>query len=122
MLYENAVKKLVCRVLGLNKDQVVALDDNLEKLGMDSIKCVRLIVGLEKKFGVSVPDDKLGIDAVRTIGGIVSLVAQIKRDQQEKLPDHSLRTASIKPPNECKARTRPTANKRRRKPQNIRSY
>ena len=77
MSYENDIREIVRKTLCLKNSHIIADNDNLEKLGMDSIKFVRLIVELEEKFVIKVPDNMLNIRHVRTINSIKKFLSKI---------------------------------------------
>jgi acyl carrier protein len=52
-----------------------------EGLGLDSIDALELVLGLEKDFGVIIPDAEVG----RKVFQSVRMIAQYVLDQQEKV-------------------------------------
>ena len=44
--------------------------DLAEKLGMDSMSFVQLIIALESEFGIELPEDKLLIDYIKRYGNL----------------------------------------------------
>lgn len=49
-----------------------------EDLGADSLAIVELVLALEEKFGIKIPDDK--VDAIKTVGDAVGYIREhIKR-------------------------------------------
>ncbi len=57
------LKDLISEKLGIEKDQIVESASFINDLGVDSLEQVELIMELEKKFDISIPDedqDKLG--------------------------------------------------------------
>lgn len=57
---------------GLSNENI---QDNLQQIGMDSIKFIQIIVALEGKFGIEVPDEKLLINAMSTLKQIIGVVS-----------------------------------------------
>jgi acyl carrier protein len=69
-----AVKKLIVERLKLEEITVGEIDSDAplfgEGLGLDSIDALELVIGLEKEYGVSIPDAEVGkkvFQSVRTI-------------------------------------------------------
>lgn len=50
------VKKIIIEQLGVNESQVVPNASFIEDLGADSLDTVELIMALEEKFGLEIPD------------------------------------------------------------------
>lgn len=50
------------------------LDDDLTKLGMDSIAFIHIIVAIENLFGIEIPDEKLLITELDTIRKMIDVV------------------------------------------------
>jgi acyl carrier protein len=50
-----------------------------EGLGLDSIDALELVVSLEKRFGVSVPNSDVAKNALATVNTIASYVEQHKK-------------------------------------------
>jgi acyl carrier protein len=68
------VKKLIIERLKLEEIAVEDIDTDAplfgEGLGLDSIDALELVIGLEKEYGVSIPDAEVGrevFQSVRTI-------------------------------------------------------
>jgi acyl carrier protein len=69
-----AVKKMIVERLKLEEITVGEIDTDAplfgEGLGLDSIDALELVIGLEKEYGVSIPDAEVGkkvFQSVRTI-------------------------------------------------------
>jgi acyl carrier protein len=69
-----AVKKMIVERLKLEEITVGEIDADAplfgEGLGLDSIDALELVIGLEKEYGVSIPDAEVGkkvFQSVRTI-------------------------------------------------------
>ena len=79
-----AVKKLIIERLKLEEINVedIATDAPLfgEGLGLDSIDALELVIGLEKEYGVSIPDAEVG----KTVFQSVRTIAQYIVDNQGK--------------------------------------
>ena len=60
--------------LNLTSEQ---FDVNLTELGMDSYAFIRMIVGLEEAFDCEIPDSKLIISEMDTVGKILAVLQEI---------------------------------------------
>ncbi|MFO0760246.1 MAG: acyl carrier protein [Byssovorax sp.] len=49
-------------------------DDDLLKLGLDSMGIMRLVTFIEEKLGVALPDDEIEASNVRTLGALVAWI------------------------------------------------
>lgn len=58
----------------------VQADSDLKKVGIDSFSTVEIILFIERRFGVSIPDEKLVPDNFKTIQALASTVAQLMPD------------------------------------------
>ena len=52
------------------------MQDNLQKMGMDSIKFVKIVIELEERFDIEVPDEKLLITEMSTLSQLVAVVSK----------------------------------------------
>ena len=78
------VKKLIIERLKLEEIAVDDIDTDAplfgEGLGLDSIDALELVIGLEKEYGVSIPDAEVG----RKVFQSVRTIAQYIIDNQGK--------------------------------------
>jgi acyl carrier protein len=78
------VKKLIIERLKLEEIAVEDIDIDAplfgEGLGLDSIDALELVIGLEKEYGVSIPDAEVG----RKVFQSVRTIAQYIVDNQSK--------------------------------------
>ena len=78
------VKKLIIERLKLEEIAVEDIDTDAplfgEGLGLDSIDALELVIGLEKEYGVSIPDAEVG----RKVFQSVRTIAQYIVDNQGK--------------------------------------
>ena len=58
---------------GIDMD-IIQYVDLVDDLGMDSLSFVTVVVEIEAKFGIVVPDEKLLIDNFKTVDSIVDIV------------------------------------------------
>lgn len=57
MSVENDVKDIIVEQLGVNADEVVPTASFIDDLGADSLDTVELVMALEEKFGLEIPDE-----------------------------------------------------------------
>lgn len=75
MNIESVIKNIIVKQLEIDESKTELLPDtNLQNIGMDSIKFIKLIVDIEGEFGIEYPDDKLLITESGTLGRIVTVV------------------------------------------------
>ncbi len=73
---EQEIRKLVYEVLEIPEVEDINETEELQKLGLDSLNCIELIVRLETAFHMEVPDDRLGLEYVDTMEHICELVEE----------------------------------------------
>ena len=54
---------------------------NLKQVGIDSFSTVEIILFIERKFGVSIPDEKLIPDNFKTIQSLAAIVLELMPDE-----------------------------------------
>lgn len=59
----------------LPADAELPMDADLGKLGLDSLQSIELLMALEQEFGVTIPDEKITVDAFATPANVLTLVS-----------------------------------------------
>ena len=68
----DTIKEVAAEVLSVDPDQVTETARFKEDLDADSLDLVELVMGLEERFDIEVPEDDL--EGVTTVGHAVDLV------------------------------------------------
>jgi acyl carrier protein len=68
----DTIREVAAEVLSVDPDQVTETARFKEDLDADSLDLVELVMGLEERFDIEVPEDDL--DGVTTVGQAVDLV------------------------------------------------
>jgi len=66
------VRKVIAELLGASIDSVRDDADFVDDLGADSLDCLELVMGLEKEFGIEIPDED--VEKLKTIRQMVEYV------------------------------------------------
>ncbi len=69
---EEQVISIVAEQLGVAKEQVTPDASIVNDLGADSLDQVELVMGLEEKFDIQVPDD--AADKFQTVGQVIDYI------------------------------------------------
>jgi len=70
---------VVCKCLGVNKDQVTRQTSFVEDVGADPLDVVEMVRELEKEFGITIPEGQA--EQLETIGAAIDFV---EREQARK--------------------------------------
>jgi acyl carrier protein len=77
------VKRLIIERLKLEEITIedIDTDDSLfgEGLGLDSIDALELVIGLEKEYGVSIPDAEVGKRVFQSVRTIAQYIVENQR-------------------------------------------
>lgn len=70
------VKDVVASQLGVDKEKVVVEANFIQDLGADSLDSVELVMALEEKFGITIPDEDA--TKIKTVQDAVAYIEQAK--------------------------------------------
>jgi len=70
------VKEVVVEQLNVNPDEVKEESKFVEDLGADSLDVVELVMALEEKFGIEIPDEDA--EKIQTVGDAVKYIEDHK--------------------------------------------
>lgn len=74
---QEKVVELIVDKLGCERSEVVPTANFANDLGADSLDTVELIMGLEKEFGIEIPDDDA--QSIKTVGQAIEYIEQHKK-------------------------------------------
>ncbi|NCO00391.1 MAG: acyl carrier protein [Epsilonproteobacteria bacterium] len=66
------IKEVVVEQLSVNADEVKEDSKFVEDLGADSLDVVELVMALEEKFDIEIPDDEA--EKIRTVRDVVTYI------------------------------------------------
>jgi len=69
---EQQVKEVVVEQLGVNPDEVTPEASFIDDLGADSLDTVELVMALEEKFDIQVPDEDA--EKLTTVGAAIEYI------------------------------------------------
>lgn len=69
---KDQVVEIICEQLDVKPEDVNESKTFTDDLGADSLAIVELVLALEEKFDVKIPDDE--VDKIKTVGDAVSYV------------------------------------------------
>ena len=70
------------------KTDIIEYIDLIDDAGMDSITFISIVVEIEAKFNIIVPDEMLIIDNFRNVDGIINLVEQERNTEEMENHDN----------------------------------
>ncbi|PAF43089.1 acyl carrier protein [Helicobacter sp. 11S03491-1] len=71
------VQSLVAEQLNVGVEQVTLEAEFVKDLGADSLDVVELVMALEEKFGIEIPDEQA--EKITTVGDVVKFVEENKK-------------------------------------------
>jgi len=70
------VKEVIVEQLNVNEDEVKLESDFVEDLGADSLDVVELVMALEEKFEIEIPDE--AAEKIKTVKDVVDYIEKAK--------------------------------------------
>ncbi len=74
MALEERIKEIIVEQLGANVDEVVLEASFIDDLGADSLDTVELVMALEEKFDIEIPDEDA--EKITTVGEAIEYVKE----------------------------------------------
>lgn len=74
---EGKVKEIVADQLDVKLDEVEASKSFTDDLQADSLAIVELVLALEEKFDVKIPDDE--VDKIKTVGDAINYIENAQK-------------------------------------------
>ncbi|MDR0747248.1 MAG: acyl carrier protein [Helicobacteraceae bacterium] len=71
------VRAIVAEQLSVNESDVKEESKFIDDLGADSLDVVELVMALEEKFDVEIPDDKA--EKIKTVGDAIVFIENLKK-------------------------------------------
>lgn len=57
---ESELREIISKIIELEPEKITLDASFVEDLGMDSMMALEILAGMEKKFKIQIPEDKLG--------------------------------------------------------------
>jgi acyl carrier protein len=74
---EQSVKDIIVEQLGVKPEQVTPEAKFIEDLGADSLDTVELVMALEEKFGIEVPDEQA--EKLQSVGDVIKYIEEAQQ-------------------------------------------
>ncbi|MCR3755122.1 MAG: acyl carrier protein [Candidatus Westeberhardia cardiocondylae] len=71
---EENIKKIIVEQLGVKKENILNSSSFVDDLGADSLDTVELVMALEEKFNIEIPDEKA--EKITTVQAAIDFVKQ----------------------------------------------
>ena len=79
MSKEQEIRNLIIEQLGLEADKVVDSAHLVSDLHIDSLDRVEMIMVIEEKFGIEIPDSE--IEKLQTVGDVIKFIKEKTENQ-----------------------------------------
>ena len=74
---QDSVKDIIVEQLGVKPEQVTPEAKFIEDLGADSLDTVELVMALEEKFGIEVPDEQA--EKLQSVGDVIKYIEEAQQ-------------------------------------------
>jgi acyl carrier protein len=74
MKLEELVSEIIVEQLGISKEEIVPEASFIDDLGADSLDIVELVMAIEEKFDIEIPDDDA--EKLQTIGDAFAYIRE----------------------------------------------
>jgi acyl carrier protein len=74
MKLEDLVSEIIVEQLGVSKEEIVPEASFIDDLGADSLDIVELVMAIEEKFDIEIPDDDA--EKIQTIGDAFAYIRE----------------------------------------------
>ena len=82
MDYELIVREIISKSISVTVPiEQIAIEDELQSVGMDSISFIQIIIEIEKEFDIEFPDEKLLITEAGTINKLCDIVEALTNEE-----------------------------------------
>jgi acyl carrier protein len=68
----STIKEMICKKLGVKESEVTDQASLIKDLGADSVDFAELVMDLENKFGIAIPDDE--VEKLTTTGSLIDYI------------------------------------------------
>ena len=83
MKLEELVSEIIVEQLGVSKEEIVPEASFIDDLGADSLDIVELVMAIEEKFDIEIPDDDA--EKIQTMGDAVGYLKERLEASKERL-------------------------------------
>lgn len=71
------IKNIISTVLKVDKDKIdeISQDETLNRVGVDSVNFIEIVVSLEEEFNIAFEDDELLLQNLNTINKLQAIIS-----------------------------------------------